>query len=247
VELALFQSNGFRWGTILVTLVSFAMFGLMFAMPQYFQEVRGANALGSGIRLLPLVGGMLVGMIVGTRLQSRRAERPPLAGAKTVVATGYLIMAVAMGIGAVTTLSSSTGYAAGWIALAGLGLGLAMPSAMNVAIGALSAERSGSGSALLSAMRQVGATIGVAVLGTLISNGYSSGVNVTGLSGTVAAAAKSSVAGGVAVAEELRSVALLDSVRTAYISGMDVMLWACGGIAVASALLALLFLRQSNS
>jgi MFS transporter, DHA2 family, multidrug resistance protein len=252
VDLSLFKSNGFRWGTILATMVSFAMFGLLFAMPQYFQEVLGANALGSGIRLLPLVGGMLVGMVVGTRLQSRRTAADgsvgrPLAGAKTVVTAGYVFMAIAMAIGAFTTLSSSTGYAAAWIAVAGLGLGFAMPSAMNVAMSALTAERSGAGSALLSAMRQVGSTIGVAVLGTLISNGYSSGVNVTGLSASIAAAAKSSVAGGVTVAEKLRSLTLLDSVRSAYISGMDVMLWACGGIAVASALLALLFLRQSDS
>jgi MFS transporter, DHA2 family, multidrug resistance protein len=236
VELALFRSNGFRWGTILVTLVSFAMFGLLFAMPQYFQEVRGANALGSGVRLLPLVGGMLVGMIGGTRMQ-----------AKAAVVAGYLVMAVAMAVGAVTTLSSSTGYAAAWIAVAGLGLGMAMPSAMNVAIGALSAERSGAGSALLTAMRQVGATIGVAVLGTLISNGYSAGIDTRGLPAGIAAAARSSVAGGVAVARELKSPVLLHSVRTAFISGMDIMLWACGGIAVASALLALFFLRQSET
>jgi hypothetical protein len=228
-------------------MVSFAMFGLMFAMPQYFQEVLGANALGSGVRLLPMVGGMMVGMIAGTRLQSPRGGRGPVAGAKTVVSAGYLIMAAAMVMGALTTLTSGTGYAAAWIAVAGLGLGFAMPSAMNVAIGALTAERSGSGSALLSALRQVGATIGVAILGTLISNGYSAGVNVHGLPAAVAAAAKSSVAGGVAVAEKLHAAVLLDSVRTAYIDGMDVMLWVCGGIAVVSALLAIGFLRQSQS
>ena len=72
VDLRLFRSAGFRWGTILATLVSFAMFGLFFALPQYFQDVRGADALGSGLRLLPMVGGMLVGMVVGTRLQSPR-------------------------------------------------------------------------------------------------------------------------------------------------------------------------------
>jgi MFS transporter, DHA2 family, multidrug resistance protein len=236
IELALFRSNSFRWGTILVTLVSFAMFGLLFAMPQYFQEVRGADALGSGVRLLPLVGGMLVGMVGGTRLR-----------AKPAVSVGYLVMAVAMGIGAVTTLASSTGYAAAWISVAGLGLGMAMPSAMNVSIGALSAERSGSGSALLTAMRQVGATIGVAVLGTLISNGYSADVDVRGLPAGVASTVRSSVSGGVEVARELNSPALLHSVRTAFISGMDVMLWTCGGIALASALLALFFLRQSDS
>ena len=55
VDLALFQSVGFRWGTILVTFLSFTMFGLFFALPQYFQNVRGADSLGSGLRLLPMV------------------------------------------------------------------------------------------------------------------------------------------------------------------------------------------------
>ncbi|HEX7159838.1 MAG TPA: MFS transporter, partial [Trebonia sp.] len=66
-DLRLFRSADFRWGTILATLMSFAMFGMFFALPQYFQGVRGADALGSGIRLLPLVGGMLAGMVGGTR------------------------------------------------------------------------------------------------------------------------------------------------------------------------------------
>jgi MFS transporter, DHA2 family, multidrug resistance protein len=252
VDLQLFSSAGFRWGTILVTLVSFAMFGLLFAMPQYFQDVRGVDALGSGLRLLPLVGGMLVGMVGGTRLQSPRKgpdgqPLPAVAGAKPVVAAGYLVMAVAMAIGAFTTVSSSTGYAAAWVSVAGLGLGLAMPSAMNVALGALSAERSGSGSALISALRQVGGTIGVAVLGTVISNGYRGGLSVHGLPASVATAARSGVAGGVEVARRLGSAPFLDEVRTAFVHGMDAMLWVCGGIALASALLAVVFLPRRTA
>jgi MFS transporter, DHA2 family, multidrug resistance protein len=252
MDLVLFRSVGFRWGTILATLVSFAMFGLFFAMPQYFQDVRGADALGSGLRLLPLIGGMLVGMIGGTRLLSPR-KRPggepvqPAASPKLIVTVGFVVMAVALAGGALTTLSSSTGYAAAWIAVAGLGLGLALPSAMNVALGALSAERSGSGSALISALRQVGATIGVAVLGTLISNGYGSRVNLHGLPAAAAGVAKSGVAGGVQVARALGSAPLLDSVRAAFVHGMDLMLWACGGIALLSAALALIFLPGQSA
>ena len=74
-DLQLFRSANFRWGTILATLVSFAMFGIFFALPQYFQDVRGADTLGSGIRLLPLIGGMLVGMVAGTRLSAARNGR----------------------------------------------------------------------------------------------------------------------------------------------------------------------------
>jgi hypothetical protein len=115
---------------------------------------------------------------------------------------------------------------------------------MNAALSALSAERSGSGSALISAMRQVGATIGVAVLGTVLSSGYRAHLAVTGLPAAAAAAARSSVVAGVAVAHALRSVALLDSARSAFVQGMDTMLWVCGGIALASAILALIFLPR---
>ncbi len=246
-DLQLFGSAGFRWGTILATLVSFAMFGMLFALPQYFQDVRGADALGSGIRLLPMIGGMMVGMTVGTRLMAARpGGGSPVAGPRPVVTAGYLLMAIAMGLGALTTLTSSTGFVLAWIAVAGLGLGLVMPPAMGVALGALSAERSGAGSALLTAMRQVGSTIGVAVLGTVISNSYSNGVAaaVGHLPDTAAAAARSSVGGGVTVANKLGSAQLLDTVRTAFINGMDIMLWACGGIAVGCALLALFFLPR---
>jgi MFS transporter, DHA2 family, multidrug resistance protein len=228
------------------------MFGLLFGLPQYFQEVRGVDALGSGIRLLPLVGGMLVGMVTSARLASARkgpdgSVRPAALGARVLIGSGYAVMAVAMALGALTTLSSSTGYEAAWIVIAGLGLGLAMPSAMNVALSQLSAERSGSGSALLSALRQVGATIGVAVLGTEISNAYTAGVPATGLPASMAALARSSVSGGVAVAHALGNVPLLDEVRTAFVNGMDQMLWTCGGIAIVAAVLGLAFLPRGSA
>jgi hypothetical protein len=80
----------------------------------------------------------------------------------------------------------------------------------------------------------------------VLSNGYSSQLNLGALPESVASAVKSSVAGGVAVAKQLGSPALLDEVRSAFIHGMDIMLWTCGGIAVASALLALAFLPRRS-
>jgi len=163
---------------------------------------------------------------------------------KGLVAVGFAIMAVTLGFGATTTVSSGTGFAAAWFAVFGLGLGLAMPQTMNAALSALSAERSGAGSALISAMRQVGATIGVAVLGTVLLSVYRSHLVVTGLPDAAAAAAKSSVVGGVAVAQKTGSVSLLDSVRHAFVTGMDTMLWVCAGIALVSAILAVIFLPR---
>src|ERR1035441_4484836 len=238
IELKLFRSAGFTWGTALATLVSFAMFGILFAMPLYFQEVRGVNAMGSGLRLLPMIGGMVIGMIGGTRLASPRPGAGPAgpwaprASVKALVTVGFTLMAVMVAVGATTTISSGTGFAAGWFAAFGLGLGLAMPQTMNAALSALSAERSGSGSALISALRQVGATIGVAVLGTVLNTVYRGHLDVTGLPAAAAAAAKSSVVEGVGVAHRLGSAALLGSARSAFVTGMDTMLWVCGGIAL---------------
>jgi predicted MFS family arabinose efflux permease len=263
IELSLFRSAGFTWGTALATLVSFAMFGIFFAMPLYFQEVRGVNAMGSGLRLLPMIGGMVIGMIGGTRLASPRRDAgsgapggsgdagsggpggsAPGSSVKALVAVGFTVMTVALGVGATTTSGSGTGFAATWFAVFGLGLGLAMPQTMNAALSALIAERSGSGSALISALRQVGATIGVAVLGTVLNTAYRGRLNVTGLSAAAATAAKSSVVEGVGVAHRLGSAALLGSARGAFVTGMDTMLWVCAGIALVSAVLAVLYLPR---
>jgi MFS transporter, DHA2 family, multidrug resistance protein len=81
VDLSLFRSASFTWGAILATLVSFALFGVLFVMPQYFQAVGGADAFGTGLRLLPVIGGLLVGAQVAGRVASR-------AGAKVTVAIG---------------------------------------------------------------------------------------------------------------------------------------------------------------
>jgi MFS family permease len=226
VDLALFRSAGFTWGCILTTLVSFALFGILFAMPQYFQEVRGLNALGSGLRLLPMIGGLVAGMLAATRLQSTRQARDDVPGGSPA-------------LGAKSLVTSAT-----WFALTGLGLGLALPTAMNAALSALSPERSGTGSALISAMRQVGATIGVAILGTVLSSAYRSQVDASGLPPAAASAVRNGIAGGIAVARQAASTALLDTVRTAFVHALDVMLGVCGGIALASALLALAFLPR---
>ena len=245
VQLNLFESAGFTWGTILSTLVSFALFGILFAMPLYFRDVRGLDSLGAGLRLLPMIGGMVVGMVVSTRLQSPpKGSQEARVGAKALVTAGFGVMAVALAAGAFTSITSGTGFGAAWFGVAGAGLGLAMPSAMNAALGALSAERSGAGSAAITAFRQVGAALGAAILGTVLSSAYQARLDVAGLPAAAAGTVRSGVSGGVAVAHDLGSASLSRIVDVAFIHGLDVMLWCCAGIALAAALLALAFLPR---
>lgn len=247
IELGLFQSPGFTWGTILVTVVQFAMFGLLFTLPQYFQAVGGIDALGTGLRLLPMVLGLIAGAVIANKLGASSGEggeepAEPRGNAKLTVAVGFLLIAAGLGLGATTSVTSGYGLAAVWIVLVGAGLGFAMPAAMSAALGALTKERSGVGSALIQAIRQVGGTFGVAVLGSVINWAYRARVSVDGLPAGAAVAVRGSASAGVAVAHQLGSDTLLLAVRTAFVEAMDVMLWLCAGIAIVGTALALRFL-----
>jgi DHA2 family multidrug resistance protein-like MFS transporter len=112
-----------------------------------------------------------------------------------------------------------------------------MPPAMNAALGALEAGRSGVGSGLIQAMRQVGSAIGVAVLGTVLNAAYRDDLPA----GSVDAVRKSA-AGGVEVASQTGSATLLEAVRTAFVHGMDATLALSAVLAATGAVLALIFL-----
>jgi EmrB/QacA subfamily drug resistance transporter len=243
-DLTLFRSARFGWGTALATLVSFTLFGVLFGIPLYFRDVRGLDSLGSGLRLVPLMVGIGVGLVAGQKLQGPgRGGAAPRVSVRALVTAGLVIMAAGLAAGAGTTVTSGAGFTVAWLAATGLGLGLALPAMLGAALSALSKERSGSGSALITAARQVGATLGVAGLGTLLVAVYrDSLVLPDGLPAAGATAVRSGVTSGVAVAHAVGSDELLASVRSAYTTGLDALLWCGAGIAVLSALAAVVFL-----
>ncbi|MDI5962389.1 MFS transporter [Streptantibioticus silvisoli] len=237
VDLSLFRSPSFTWGTILATLLSFAMFGLLFVLPQYLQAVLGASALRTGLFILPTVFGMIIGVQVSEKTG-------PRTGAKANVALGYFLVATGMIIGTFTTTSSGYGMLITWSAIVGLGMGFALPAAMDAALGALSRDRAGVGSAVVMSSRQVGGTLGVAILGTVLNSGYRSHLPLAGLPAVAVNAARRSVPAGIAVAQKMNSTSFLHSVRHAFTEAMGSTLWVCGSVALASVLLALFFLPR---
>ncbi|HEY3502264.1 MAG TPA: DHA2 family efflux MFS transporter permease subunit [Actinocatenispora sp.] len=236
VDLRLFRSRGFAWGSLFSVLVSFAMFGLMFFLPLYYQAVQGSDTLGTGLKLLPMIGGVLIGASVAGRL-------PATVGSRTVPAVGFGLAALGLFLGATTSLTTGYGFTAVWLVIMGAGLGLAMTRTMTAALNDLSTEAGGVGSALLQALRSVGGAIGVALLGTFANSGYRDHLDLPAtLPGPAAEAVRGSVSAGVTVAKKIGDPALLDSVRSAFVHAMDTTLWVCGGIAAVSALLAAIFL-----
>jgi MFS transporter, DHA2 family, multidrug resistance protein len=238
VDLRLFRSRPFAWGGILSSIVSFAMFGLLFAAPLYFQAVRGTDAQGSGIRLLPLIGGLLVGGAVADQLAAR-------AGTRIVVALGLGLLAVGLGVGATTSVATGDAQAAAWIALSGLGLGLVLPTTIDTALGAVSTETSGVASGVLQALRMVGGLFGAAILGAIINAGYQGQLAHT--APAVAQSTGDSVMAGVETATASGSQPLLHAVREAFVTGMDRTLWVSAALIAAAAVLALVFRPRTDA
>jgi len=162
IDLGLFGRPRFVWGTTAATLGTFALFGLLFVLPQYFQTVRGHDAFATGVRLLPLMAGLIVGAPAGERLVTRIGSRIPIAAGLGLIAAGLLV-------GSTTTITEGYLRIAGWLALIGIGVGMALAPAMEAVLGELPPERAGSGTALTMTLRQVGAALGVALLGSVFS------------------------------------------------------------------------------
>jgi len=238
LDLTLFRSASFTWGVILAAVPLLAMLGVLFTMPQDFQGVLGTNAMGSGLRLLPLIAGLVFGAALAARVVR-------MAGAKVTLAAGFALLAAGLLVGATTTAGSGGLFAAAWMAIAGAGTGAAITTASAAALGELTEEHSGVGSAVLQAVTKTGGPFGIAILGSVLSAGYLGRLNLSGLPATAAAAVRQSVFGGVAVAHQIRSASLLTSVQGAFIHGMDLALLVSAGIALAGVALTLLFLPAS--
>ncbi|MGI5245828.1 MFS transporter [Dactylosporangium sp. CA-139066] len=229
IDLRLFRKARFAWGTAAGTLASFALFGVLFILPQYLQAVRGNDALGVGLRLLPLIGGLFVGAPLGERIAHLTVTRLP-------VTAGLLIGAAGLGLGARTDVGSGYGFVALWLALTGFGVGLALTPAMDAVLGSLPRDEAGSGTAITMTLRQVGGALGVALLGSLTSAVYRD--RLAGAPET----ARQSISAAVAVAARTGDRALAATARAGFLDAMTAVLLVCAGIAVVGGVLVALFL-----
>ncbi|MGW0803459.1 DHA2 family efflux MFS transporter permease subunit [Nonomuraea sp. NPDC002799] len=226
VDLALFANARFTVGTVLATLVTFTMFGVLFALPQYFQANLGTDAMGSSLRLLPLIAGLLAGMGTAGRLSG-------LIGPKLAVGLGFVLLTGGLFWGSTTGTDSGTVLAALWTAMYGLGLGGVLPTVMDAALGTLSPGNAGVGAAVNQSIRTLGGSFGAAVLGSILTSAYRAGVPEQ---------ARESVFAGLAAARSTGSATLEGTVRAAFVHGLDLVLAVSGGLGVVGVLLTLAWL-----
>src|SRR3984957_11462346 len=227
------------WLPIAAGVALLSMFGVLFALPLFYQAVQGNSTLGTGLRLLPLIVGLVVGTLIVGRIPERLGTGAPFAG-------GLVVTAASLAAGAFTTATTSFAVIATWLGVVGVGMGLVMPTALNAALGALEPGRAGSGSALIQALRQAGGTIGVALLGTVINAGYRGAAPIVHDT-AVQARIDDSVSSGMAVARAVGSPDLVHAVQSAFVHGMSLMLLVGAVMSAVLAIVAATVLRRGSS
>lgn len=166
LDVTLFLDRRFSAAAASVTIAFFALFGFIFLITQFFQFLRDYSALGTGVRILPVAASIAVASIAGGQLA-------PRLGTKSMVGTGMLMLGSSF-IG-VSMIGVDVDYATTVVplmVLMGLGLGLITTPATESIMQVLPPARAGVGSAVNDATRELGGTLGVAVVGSLFSSLY---------------------------------------------------------------------------
>jgi EmrB/QacA subfamily drug resistance transporter len=243
LELALFRNRRFTAASASISLVFAALLGIVFVLTQYLQSVLGHDALGAGLRITPLGLGVIVASAASAQITARR-------GAKLPVVAGLTAIAAAMAVLSTVTVDSGYGLVALSLVLMGGGIGLAMAPATDAIMGAVSIDHASVGSAMNDTTRLVGGVFGVAIIGSVLSGGYSgpAGDAAVGLPAGAAEAAESSIGGAAALAAGLPAPAadsLMNAANAAFVSGMSSAALVAGGFAAVGALVAALWLPAS--
>ncbi|MEV6556884.1 MFS transporter [Nocardia sp. NPDC051756] len=235
VPLELFRNRDFAGGSLSLTLVQVANGGLLLVLTQYLQFVLGYSPTEAGLAFIPMMAASIVFNGLGAGLGSK-------VGNRTLAMTGMLVSTVGLGLLAGLSADSGFGVLAGALVVLGAGAGLAQPAAIAALMGAVPPERAGVGSALNDTIQQAGAALGIAVLGSILSSTFTSG-----MPDSAPEAARHSIGDALALAAQTGDNALLDTARDAFTNAMSVSFLAGGAGILAGAIVALFVMRNTKT
>ena len=246
LDVRIFTNARFSAASGAVMLAFFALFGFVFLLTQYLQFVRGYDTLAAGVRTLPFAFATGAVAPMAPRIVQRF-------GTKRIVALGLALMSGGFVIAALLTATAPYLLVAVSASIMGAGLGLTTSPATESIMGSLPPEKAGVGSAVNDTTREVGGTLGVAVLGSLLASLYGGHV-ADGLRGLPLPDEARRIAGeSVGAAFEVARRATEQagpqagaSIRrvasAAFMDGFHAGSWVAAGVALAGAAAALAFL-----
>ncbi|HEY5097763.1 MAG TPA: MFS transporter [Acidimicrobiales bacterium] len=164
IPLPLFANKVFSASSAIGFVVGFAMFGALTFLPLFLQDVKGVSPIQSGVRLFPMMGGLLVASIGSGQLVSRwgRYKVFPVVGTALMTLGLYLMSLIGVATGAWVM--------AGYMAVFGLGLGFVMQVLVVAVQNAVPYEELGTATSGVTFFRMIGGSFGTAVFGALFSN-----------------------------------------------------------------------------
>jgi EmrB/QacA subfamily drug resistance transporter len=239
LQIRVFRNRTLTAGSVNLLVVFGVMGGLFLVLVQFMQAVLGYSAIKASLSLLPMAAIMMPLSALAPRIASRVGLRRMLTGGTVLVAAGLALMAL--------LADADGGY---WSIIPGLfllsiGIGSVMTPGTAAITGSLPVEEQGVASALNDTTREVGTTIGVALIGSILSAGYSSAVADTAdrLPGQAAEAVREGIGGAVAVSQQMGAAGqdVLHSARVAFVDGWTNSMWVSVGLALAAAAFAFIW------
>ena len=167
LDLSLFRNRGFTGANTVMGLVGLAMFGVFFYVSLYVQQVLGYSPVQAGAAFLPWTLLIILLAPQAGRLSDRFGPRPFVASGMAIVAASLFVFS-RIGV-----------HASFWdllpaMILGGVGMSIAMAPTTAAAMSSVRPDKAGVGSAVLNSMRQVGGSLGIAIMGAIVASGVSS-------------------------------------------------------------------------
>jgi EmrB/QacA subfamily drug resistance transporter len=162
VSLHLFKNRQFTSGISTTAIMSLGQTGLIFALPVFLQSVRGLDAYHTGLSLLPMSLGLLIVAPLAAVISKKIPPKFLISTGLAINTFSYVVLRYSLNIN-----TSSRDLIPG-LALFGIGMGLVMSQINNITLSAVSVQEAGEASGVNNTLRQVGSTLGSAIMGTIL-------------------------------------------------------------------------------
>lgn len=248
IDMKLFRRREFSAGALAISIAFFGLFGFIFVITVFFQAIRGYSALGAGVATLPFAVVMASLSPFATMLARRIGAGWVVGGGLAVMASGFYI---------VTTVAADCSY---WgavvpaMSLMAAGLAMVQGPATDALMDTAPLARAGSASATNDTTREVGGTLGVAVLGSVVASVFSSRLTdllaSLHLPAQILEPAKSSAMAAMAVADQVPAQVagpLRAATSSAFMSALHQASWVAVGVAACGAVVALVTLPRRRA
>ncbi|MFJ7494931.1 MFS transporter [Streptomyces sp. NPDC097727] len=239
LDMRLFHHRGFSGAVLADLLTILGLSGLVFFLSQFLQLVQGRGPLEAGLAELPAaVGAVTAGLIAG--LAARRYS------VRSVVSGG--LGAIGLALAAVTLIHKETAYPliGAVLLVVGVGAGFAFTVTSDVILSSVPKEQAGSAGAVSETAYELGAALGIALLGSIVTGVYQGFTTPRGVPSANAAAAHESLGGAVEAAHGLpaqQASALVSAAQQSFVDGLRLAAGVGAAVLLATAVAAWFLLR----